>query len=256
MQSTNAAVAGDQVRTAMNLLRSMRPVDLAPTLGRGIPRWPTHPHLIIDQTVRHERDGYYCQNLSAPEHIGCHVDAPAHTVSHMTDVTIETFPIDRLVAEAVVYDFSDRDWKPGDILTPTDLLAYERQHGIAVEDDQIALVNFGWLKQHWRTDERSQWFANNCPGMNEEAVLLFKERKVRAVGADTIACEAPIKEGVVTGDMPGHIRHWLPNNILILECVANLERVSRRCLFVAAPLPIEYGSGSPLRPIAYCPCCE
>lgn len=54
----------EAVRTAARHLRSLRPVDLAPTLGRGIPRWPSHPHLIIDQTIMHENDGYYCQNVS------------------------------------------------------------------------------------------------------------------------------------------------------------------------------------------------
>jgi kynurenine formamidase len=88
--------------------------------------------------------------------------------------------------------------------------------------------------------------------MNEEAVLLFKERGVRAVGADTIACESALKDGV-HAEMTGHVKHWLPNGILILECVADLELVSPRFLFVAAPLPIESGSGSPLRPIAFCP---
>jgi kynurenine formamidase len=240
------------VRAVARHLRSMRAVDLAPTLARGIPRWPTHPHLIIDPTVVHEHDGYYCQNISMAEHIGCHVDAPAHTVANMMEATVETLPVDCLVAEAIVYDFSDRDWKPGDILTPSDIEAYERRHGIAVGHDEIALVNFGWLKQHWRRDAQAQWFARNAPGMNEELVLLFKERRVRAVGADTIACEAALKDGAYDS-MPGHEKHWLPNGILILECVANLELVSRCCLFVAAPLPIEHGSGSPLRPIAYCP---
>lgn len=242
----------DAVRAAARHLQSLRAVDLAPTLGRGIPRWPTHPHLIIDPTIVHENDGYYCQNLSMAEHIGCHVDAPAHTVADQMHATIEAVPVDRLVAEAVVYDFSDRDWKPGDILTPSDIEAYERKHGISVGSDEMALVNFGWLKQHWRRDAQAQWYARNAPGMNEELVLLFKERNVRAVGADTIACEAALVDGASTGTLPGHFKHWLPNGILILECVANLERVSRRCLFMAAPLPIEHGSGSPLRPIAYC----
>jgi kynurenine formamidase len=240
------------VRKAADHLRSMRTVDLAPVLDRGIPRWPTHPHLIIDQTVVHDHDGYYCQNVSMAEHIGCHVDAPAHILSGMMDATIETFPVDNLVAEATVYDFADRDWKPGDALTPDDIEKYEREHGFPVGEGEIALVNFGWIKQHWRRDSKAQWFSTNSPGMHEETVILFKERKVRAVGSDTIACETPLVDGKWDW-MPGHEKYWLPNNILILECVANLELVSHRCLFMAAPLPIRNGSGSPLRPIAYCP---
>lgn len=62
----NPGRCSEGIRTAAQHLRSLRPVDLAPMLGRGIPRWPTHPHLIIDPTVVHESDGYYCQNLSMP----------------------------------------------------------------------------------------------------------------------------------------------------------------------------------------------
>jgi kynurenine formamidase len=46
------------------------------------------------------------------------------------------------------------------------------------------------------------------------------------------------------------MKHWLPNGILILECVANLDRLPNRVFFAALPLPIANGSGSPLRPIA------
>ncbi|WP_247478368.1 hypothetical protein [Bradyrhizobium sp. CW9] len=45
---------------------------------------------------------------------------------------------------------------------------------ISVGADEIALVNFGWLKRHWRRDAQAQWYARNSPGMNEELVLLFK----------------------------------------------------------------------------------
>jgi kynurenine formamidase len=52
------------------------------------------------------------------------------------------------------------------------------------------------------------------------------------------------------GDDPGHSRWWLPNGILILECVANLEKVPGQCFLMAVPLSIQNGSGSPLRPVA------
>ena len=85
--------------------------------------------------------------------------------------------------------------------------------------------------------------------MTEAAVELFASRKLRAVGADTIACEISIVDGKA-GASPGHRKHWLPNGILILECVANLEKVAKRIFFAALPLPIANGSGSPLRPVA------
>ncbi len=240
----------DQVNQLTALVRGMRSVDLAPKLERGIPKFPTHPHMVIDPTVTHARDGYYCQTLSMAEHTGCHCDAPAHIHADRMSETIETIPADRLIATARVYDFSDRDWQPGTVLTSDDFLEYEAKHGQPVGEDEIALVNFGWLKKFWFTDERAHFYARNQPGMDNSAAELLRDRKVRAVGADTVACEIATVDGVL-GDDPGHSRHWLPNGILILECVARMELLPRSCFLFAAPLPIQNGSGSPLRPIAF-----
>nr|WP_252121581.1 cyclase family protein [Rhizobium sp. RCAM05350] len=155
-----------------------------------------------------------------------------------------------MITTARVYDFSERDWKPGEVLTRNDIISYEEQHGAPVGDDEIALVNFGWLKKYWFTDSRAYFYARNQPGMDEGVAELFHDRKVRAVGADTIACEIPTVDSEM-GDDPGHGRHWLPNGILILECVARIELLPRSCFLFAAPLPIENGSGSPLRPVAF-----
>jgi kynurenine formamidase len=94
-----------QVDELAALMRNMRMVELAPRLERGISRWPTHPHLVIDPTMTHAHDGYYCQSLALPEHVGCHCDVPAHVSPEMMDDTVERLPADRLLALAVVYDF-------------------------------------------------------------------------------------------------------------------------------------------------------
>ena len=100
----------------LKTLGGMRMVDLAPKLERGIPRWPTHPHLTIDKAVTHDHDGYYCQAIMMAEHTGAHVDAPAHMLPDRMDRTIDTFRADHLFAAAVLYDFSDRGLKPGDLV--------------------------------------------------------------------------------------------------------------------------------------------
>jgi kynurenine formamidase len=240
---------GDEVERFASLFARMKPIDLAPRLERGIPRWPSHPHLIIDKTVTHDHDGYYCQGLVMAEHTGCHVDAPAH--NHAGLATIDRIAIDRLMAPATLYDFSQLNLAPGDMITPEMVENYERERNVRVGQEEIALVNYGWSKRYWRCDCEAQWYARNAPGMTEQTVILFKERGIRAMGTDTVACEIALVDGVV-GDAPGHIRHWLPNGILIIEMLANLEQLTPRCFFVSAPLPIHEGSGSPIRPVALC----
>ncbi|MEZ0214788.1 MAG: cyclase family protein [Xanthobacteraceae bacterium] len=233
-------------------LKGMRVVDLAPLLERGIPRWPTHPHLTIDKAVTHEHDGYYCQAIMMAEHTGAHVDAPAHVLPDRMDRTIDTFSADHLIATAVLYDFSDENLKPGQLITADDLRRAEVRSGAAVGEGEIAVVNYGWMARYWRTDAKAQWYVLNAPGMSEDACEFFRERKVKAVATDTVAAETAIIDGVPQ-DNPGHMKSWLPHDILIIEMLRNLEQVSPRFLFVATPLNIHEGSGSPIRPFAYCP---
>lgn len=88
--------------------------------------------------------------------------------------------------------------------------------------------------------------------MSEAAVRLLAERQVRAVGTDTIAGEAPMRDGQFT-HQAGHDRYWLPAGILILECLANMEQLPPTCFFAALPLRIRGGSGSPVRALAFVP---
>jgi kynurenine formamidase len=247
MEATMAET--DSIAKLASLFARMRPVDLSPKLERGIPRWPSHPHMIIDKTVNHEHDGYYCQGLVMAEHTGCHCDAPAH--NHPGATTVDHLPIDQMIAPAALYDFGPLNMKPGDMLTPEMVENYERDRGVKVGPGEIALVNFGWMKRYWRCDREAQWYALNSPGMTEETAILFKKRGIKAIGADTVACEIALVDGVGS-PATGHLRHWLPNGIPIIEMLTNLERLAKRSFFVAAPLPIDEGSGSPLRPIGFC----
>lgn len=242
----------DTVATLARTLAGMRAVDLSPRLERGIPRWPTHPHLVIDPTVVHAHDGYFCQTIAMAEHTGSHVDAPAHICADRMEATIDTFAVDHLVAPAVVYDFADRNLGPAQTVDAEDLLALEAKQRVAAGPGDIALVNFGWLQRHWRVDREAWYYARNQPGLSEAAVELLADRRVRAVGLDTIAGESPMLEGVFT-HQAGHDRCWLPQGILILECLANLHQLPPSCFFAALPLSIQGGSGSPVRAVAFVP---
>ncbi|MCX7825178.1 MAG: cyclase family protein [Verrucomicrobiae bacterium] len=233
------------------MLARFEVVDLSPTLERGIPRWPTHPHLVIDPTVTHEHDGYYCQTLSLAEHTGAHVDVPAHMLPERKADTVDTLPPGALIAPAVVYNVAPRNLGPGDLLSADDLLGWERAHNERAGEGEIALLHFGWMR-HWRADRAAQFYATNAPGLDESAVKLLADRGVRAVGADTIAVDTPLKDGVA-GPSWGHTTYWLPRGILIIEELTNLDKLPPRCLFIALPLKIKRGSGSPIRPVALIP---
>lgn len=123
--------------------------------------------------------------------------------------------------------------------------------GTAAGEKEIVLLDFHWFR-HWTTGADWKYYAKNEPGLAEDAVRLFAERKVRAVGSDTIACDTPVIAGEEL-ESYGHHMHWLPNHILIMEELKNLDKLPVRSYFVAVPLKIRNGSGSPIRPFALVP---
>lgn len=238
----------DTIEKMQELYHSMRVVDLSPMLERGIPKFPSHPHVIIDPTVYHEKDGYYCQTLCIGEHDGCHVDAPYHVHAELPEKTIEIYSPDKLTGKAVVYHFSDRELKPGEQLTAQDFLDYEKKNGVAVGRDEIALIDFGWQK-YWKLDAAGNFYSIQSPGMTEDACKLLYDRGIKAVGCDNIACDQAIVDGV-SKYAPGHANWFLPKDILIMEEMSNLTELPLICFLIAVPLKTKRGSGSPIRPYA------
>ena len=229
------------------LIGKSRVIDLAPLIERGMPKWPTHPQIIVDPTITHEHDGYYSQCLVMGEHTGAHVDCPAHIIASMMDHTVDTYPANMVFGPAIKYEMYKLDAKPGDRITREQILKLEEEMGDKAGKGDIVLMEFGYQK-YWKTDAEWKYYALNEPGLSEDACELFAERGVKAVGSDTIACDTPVIDGEELLSY-GHKKYWLPNEIFIMEMLMNLEQVPRRSYFMALPLKIKNGSGSPIRPI-------
>ena len=91
----------------------LEPVDLSPVLRSHMPRFFAHPEFHVVRDARTiERDMYRLQTLILPEHVGCHVDAPAHVQAERPEATVDTLDVTALWGRAVVVDV-DRDWQPG-----------------------------------------------------------------------------------------------------------------------------------------------
>ena len=113
------------------------------------------------------------------------------------------------------------------------------------------MLNFGWQK-YWKTGKSGKFYAQNAPGLDESAAKLLVERGIKAIGSDTIACDQAIKDGVAVKSFI-HDVYGLPNDILIMEELMNLDMLPPRVYFMAFPLKIWRGSGSPIRAVALVP---
>jgi len=117
---------------------------------------------------------------------------------------------------------------------------------VAVEAGDVVLLRTGWAR-FW--PDAARFIAQvHGPGPGEPGARWLSGRGVFAAGSDTVAFEK-----VPSPNMPVHVHLLVENGIHIIECL-NLEQLAaeRRYtfLFVAVPLKIRGGTGSPIRPLA------
>jgi kynurenine formamidase len=251
-----SAVSGT-VDELVNVLHGFRAVDLTPTLYSNMPQWSTHPDVHFVSDARNfAQHGYYCQTLVMPEHSGCHVDVPAHALPDHPDETVDAFEATVLWGPAKKVDVSDRAWGPGELLELDAFLRVLDDAALEIESGDVVLVQFGWDRrmEGAEADARiGRWWGANMPGLSEELCRFLGERAPRVVGTDTAGGDIAVADGVITSGAWGHTRDFLPKGILIVEGLANLAMVPSAFYFVALPLKIAHGSGSPLRAVGLVP---
>lgn len=242
----------------ISALSRLTVVDLSPVLYTNMQQWFTHPDIaVVPDSRNFKQDNYFLQTLVLPEHSGSHVDAPAHVLPDHAGETIDTYPPTVLWGPAKKLDLSNEPWKPGDLLSLDHFLAKAEEAELTIESGDIVLVQFGWdryLDGAEGDHAKARWWGANMPGFSEELCAHLGEVRPAAIGTDTASCDIAVVEGTVVSEFEwGHRRDFLPNGIFILEGITNLADVPALFYFVALPLKIRGGSGSPLRAIGLVP---
>ena len=143
--------------------------------------------------------------------------------------------------------------EPGEHVFPEDLEAAEREQGVEVGTGDILLVRTGHAR---RLAELELWDTRVAKaGLHPTTASFLAERQIAALGSDGNNDTAPsTTEGVAfpihvlaLNAMGVHLFDYLQFEDVVGEC----EAVRRwEFLFVAAPLRIVGGTGSPLNPVA------
>ena len=162
-----------------------------------------------------------------------------------------------LVGRGVLLDIPrlrGQPWlEPGEHVFRDDLEAAELEQRVAVGEGDVLLVRTGHTR---RLSELGPWpTAQLKAGLHPTAMRFVAERGVAALGGDGNNDTAPSStEGVefpihvlALNAMGVHLLDYLQLEDLLAAC----ERAGRwEFLFVAAPLRIPGGTGSPLNPLA------
>jgi kynurenine formamidase len=208
----------------------------------------------LEELSRYDDRGpaWYWNNFRTGEHTGTHFDAPNHWVTGQGGDDVASVPAQRLVAPAVVLDFSAQAAENPDFLL-------EVQH---VEEWQAAhgpLPDGGWLLYRTGWDARSasqRDFLNaddtgpHTPGISPScARWLAEEAPVIGLGVETVGTDAGAAHSF-DPPFPCHAA-LMGSGKYGLTQLQNLDRLPPTgVVLVAAPLPIVSGSGSPSRVLA------
>ena len=220
-------------------------IDLSQTLEEHMPTFPTHSKFF------HNMWGSYWHGnrslsyqLVMNEHNGTHVDAPAHFISDQkpeAHVTIEHVSLARLIGRGVRLDCGG--FKEGEYVSRGFITAWEAKHG-ELKSGDVVLFDFGWSAR-WGVRPHDQPYIANWPGVGMDAAEYLIEKAVDALGVDTLSPDPP--EALAKNPIHPVV---LEKQILIVENLCNLDRLPDFFIFLALPLRIKGGSGSPIRAVA------
>lgn len=137
----------------------------------------------------------------------------------------------------------------GEVISADDLIACARAQNVTVTAGTILLLRTGWLGT-FRNDGAEAFFAGE-PGIGLDAAIWIADQDVVAVGADNFAVEVIPTD--ISQPAPVH-RYLLRDCGIYLMELFQLDELAAHGIyeffFVAAPLQIERGVGSPLNPLA------
>jgi kynurenine formamidase len=213
-------------------------IDLTHKLEPSTQVYPGDPPFHAKHFATIEKDGYNALHLHFGTHTGTHIDAPAHFAAG--GKTIDEIDLDLLVGKAIVLPVPDR--QPRERITWTDVSSKLESQTEA----KIVLFRTGWSR-FWKSPE---YLAH--PFLDGEIAVKLWDLGFRVIGVDTFSPDSTPLEGD-TDEANFDIHHiWLEKGGLIVENLANLDRLARDEVMVSLlPLNIAEGDGSPIRAVAW-----
>lgn len=183
-------------------------------------------------------------------HMGTHLDSPIH-FDNRSEEDISRIDLSRCWGDAIMLDLREA-CSTKRSFSRSDLDQAEKASGHKVQPNQIVILHTGHSARYgYGPNASSEKWNDEHTGMDYDAPEWFLERRPKLVGIDSPSADIDV---VATGHVNFLLRGWIgEETILIVENLVNLETVpTNRFIFAGFPLPIEGGSGSPIRAVAIC----
>lgn len=206
----------------------MRVVDLSLPVNNRM------PGVDIWDARRLERDGWNASTLALYSHSGTHMDAPFHFLPD--GATLDQQDLSVCIGPATMVNLAPA--KPQQLITVADLGDIANQ----IKPGARLLFRTDWYKRYGTPEYRDL-----LPRISLKLAEWLVEHKVAMIGV-----EPPSVADVNNMQELTDVHQTLfRGNVLIVEGLANLDQIqSANFDFIALPMKISGGDGSPVRAIA------
>lgn len=270
-------IDGEVVARALKAVRTGRMVDLSiPIRSTKVPHWPDRLppiHFMTldggDYAIGARRPGglqitddYIFLACHGTTHIDalCHVMTEDQMYNGFASSEVRSFGakkggIDKMLGvltkgimlDVAAYKAVD-SLEPGYVITPEDLEGAAHAQQLEISSGDAILIRTGWLNRLFAGEGPE----NGEPGVGRDVAKWLVEKQISVVGADNNGVEVMPSEEKDSYS-PVHIALIRNRGMPLMELL-NLEELHTRAifefLFVAVPLNITGGTGSPVRPVA------
>ncbi|MFB9328489.1 cyclase family protein [Paenibacillus aurantiacus] len=192
-------------------------IDLTHLVEHGLPVYPGDAETTLVHDRQLHRDHYNNHLLTINMHAGTHMDGPMH----LTDSTtyLNDYPVDRFVGKGCLIDAAfERE------------IDYRPEYEALIPEESIVVVHTG----HGRLFGKPGYFEE-YPVLTVPFAQLLARKRVKIVGLDTPSPDR----------YPFEVhRSLFANDVLILENLANVEKLVGAAAFEITALPLRIRADS------------
>jgi kynurenine formamidase len=208
-------------------------LDLSHPLVHGQITFPLDPEMSIEVFNTLTSTGYNMTKLTMATHQGTHLDVPYHFYDD--GKTVDQMPLDRFYGPATLIDLA-----PNSIMAAKTPITLEmlQPHAAKFQPGAKVIYRTGWDRKFGLPECFSDF-----PTLTLEAARWIAGRRIGLLGMDTMTPSVDWKEV--------HLELLHKDvEIVIVEGLANLDRLPEQFTFMGFPLNIQGRDGSPIRAVA------
>ena len=223
-------------------------IDLSQEIYEGMPVYKDLPKVKMSIHNTHEEwDGDFETSAKTPavhklelgEHTGTHVDAINHMAKKYEGHSIDKMPLSMFYTEGICLDFSHKKFQ--ELIEIKDIEEACEKQNLKIHKNDTVLIYTDHYRKAFKTDNWSKG-----PGISSEAARWLGNKNIAAFGVETMSPGVPGISNKEVHHICGELGFTHYENMINLYKLIGRERFR----FIAFPLKIKGGTGSPVRAVA------